>query len=760
MTHRRRPWLAEAGTIAGLMLLPLLFWWRLWALDPADRAVIPEGDFASQYYPLQLFAARELAEGHLPAWNPYINAGQPGLADIQTGAFYPLNLAPNLILGWLGLPFSLGRLTAQVLLHFSLASLFTYLFVRHLAQRAGARTPAARFAGAVAALSFTYAGYLTSFPVQQLTILETAIWLPLVLLFMDRATEGTRPGWEIILAGVALACALLAGHPQTAMYVLYVTVAYGVFRCWSASVRSKRRGWARLATRLVAYVMLPVAIALALAAGQLVPTLGFVARSTRAGLDYGSVAWGFPLAEVTHLLYPGYFGGSPQYVGILPMILAVAALFVERARREVVFWLIVGGLAFVLAFGGHTFLYNAAYLAVPGFALVRNQERVIYLFGFAVGVLAGYGALTLVQPLPRGVRRGFHRFVRALNWVGVLFLALTALWYFGYLQGVQQDVEVNMFEGVLRHHALLLIVLSGSMVLFTLRATGRARRPWLIGLTLCLVWLNLFTINWRFNLADPLPGGAFPETGIVAFLREQPGTFRISSAGLLPGGSSAAAVYELEDITANTPLRLERFQRFEDQLGSWRLWQLLNVHYVLDTRDLDGPGLERVYEEDGVKVYRLADPLPRAWVVHGGVVLGDTAAIEFLSHEDFDPRRTAILGSESEALVPYEAGTPGAVAKVIEAVPGRLVLDVAPENTGLLVVSQPFYAGWQARVDGEQVPVERVDVLLQGVPVNPGPQRVELTYRGSSLPTIVSLAAVALCAGGVALLSRRAISGA
>jgi hypothetical protein len=757
--HRRRGWLAEAIIIAALMLLPLLFWWRLWAFDPADRAVIPDGDFSSQYYPLQLFAARELAEGRLPAWNPYINAGQPGLADIQTGTYYPLNLIPNLLLGLLGFPQTLERLTAQVVLHFSLASLFTYLFVRYLAQRAGARTPAARFAGAVAALSFTYGGYLTSFPVQQLTILETAIWLPLVLLFLDKATERTRPGWEIILAGVALACALLAGHPQTGMYVVYVTVAYGVFRCWATRERSEERGWRPLALRMAYLVLLPVVIALGLAAIQLAPTLGFLARSTRAGLDYGSVAWGFPLAEISHLLYPGYFGGSPQYVGILPMILAVAAFFVERARRDVIFWMIVGAVAFVLAFGGHTFLYNVAYLVAPGFAAVRNQERIIYLFGFAVSVLAGYGAMTLVQPLSRPMRRGFQRFGRVLNWVGVLFFALTALWYFGYLQGVQQDVGVNMFEGVLRHHALLLVVYAGAMVLFALRRTGRARRRWLIGLTLCLIWLNLFTVNWRFNQADAVAGGAFPETGLVGFLREQPGTFRISSAGLLPGGSSAAVVYELEDITANTPLRLDRFQTFEDQVGSWRRWQLLNVHYVLDSRDLDGPGLERVYEEDGVKVYRLGDPLPRAWVVYDSLPLGDDAATEFLNQDDFDPRATGVLELGSDLLAPSGSSTRGEAAKIVEASPGRLVLEVGPQDTGLLVVSQPFYSGWQARVDGVEVPVRRVDYVLQGIPVGPGPQRVELTFRASTLPAVVSLAVLVLCAAALAFFWRRRDAG-
>ncbi|MFN2166933.1 MAG: hypothetical protein ACK2U9_11825 [Anaerolineae bacterium] len=349
MTHHRQQgsWLSEALIVLALLLLPLLFWWQLWALDPADRAVIPEGDFSGQYYPLQLFAARELAAGRLPTWNPYLNAGQPGLADIQTGFYYPLNLLPNLVLVLLGLSYGLSLLTAQVLVHFSLASLFTYLFVRHLARRAGARIPAARFAGAVAALTFTYAGYLTSFPVQQLTILETAVWLPLVLFFMDRSFQHRRPLPQILLSGAALGCALLAGHPQTAMYVVYATLAYGLFLTWSTpkEAAGSRRGafLARLAYR----VLLPLAVAVGLAAAQLVPTLGFILRTTRAGLDYQAVSWGFPLAEATHLLYPGYFGGSPQYVGILPPILAIVALFLKRARRDVAFWMVLGVVAMV-----------------------------------------------------------------------------------------------------------------------------------------------------------------------------------------------------------------------------------------------------------------------------------------------------------------------------------------------------------------------------------------------------------------------------
>ena len=757
--RQRSAWLSEAIIILVLVLLPLLFWWRLWALDPADRAVIPEGDFTSQYYPLQLFSARELAEGRLPAWDPYLNAGQPGLADIQTGVFYPLNLLANLVLALFGLSFGVGYLQAQVLLHFAMASLFTYLFVRHLARRAGAQVPAARFAGAVSALVFTYAGYLTSFPVQQLTILQTAIWLPLVLLFVDRAIHSTRPLPQLLLAGLALACALLAGHPQTGMYLVYAMLAYGIFAGWHSGVVLGSANPTRRLLRMAYLVLLPLAVGAALAAVQLVPTLQFIARSTRSALDYEAVSWGFPLAEMVHLLYPGYFGGSPQYVGILPPVLAAAALFLRRARRQVLFWVGLGLVALLLAFGRHTFSYSFAYLFAPGFGSVRDQERIIYLFSFAVSILSGYGALVLVQPLAGPVRNGFQRFVRRLAWVGAAFLALTALWYFGYLQGLQQGVDVNQFEGLLRHHVLLLLILGGAIALFALRMTGKLRRGWLMALALGLIWLNLFSVSWQFNLAEPSASGPFPETGVIAFLKAQQDTFRISSAGLLPGGSSSGIVYELEDITGNTPLRLERFERFEEEVGSWRRWQLLNVAYVLSERDLDGPGLERVYEEGEVKVYRVGDPLPRAWVAYDVQTASDEDALALLNSETFHPLQKAVLAAGAlPANLPQEGGLADP-AQVIESRPGRLLLDVASRGDGLLVISQPYYPGWRASVDGEPVPIYRADYLLQAIQVEAGNHRVELSYRLSILPAIISLSALLVCVAGVFVDSKLAQQG-
>jgi hypothetical protein len=395
------------------------------------------------------------------------------------------------------------------------------------------------------------------------------------------------------------------------------------------------------------------------------------------------------------------------------------------------------------------------YLLVPGFGAVRDQERIIYLFSFAMSVLAGYGALVLVQPLSRLERKGFRRFVIGLVWVGLAFLVLTGLWYLGYLRSSNQGVEVNLFEGVLRHHLLLLLVLGGSLLLFVLRLTSKVRRAWLMVLALGLVSLNLFVVNWRFNLADPVASGQFPETGLVRFLKGQPGTFRISSAGFLPGGASAGIVYELEDITGNTPLSLEAFRQFEERVGSWRRWQLLNVEYVLSDRDLDGPGLERVHEEGEVKSYRVGDPLRRAWIVHSTTIADDDQVFDLLNAAEFDPRAVAVLPPESQDLSLPGENRAGGAAQVVEAGPGWLTLDVSPSEDGLLVVSQPFYPGWRAQVDGQPVAIHRVDYLLQGIPLAAGPHRVELSYHLSPWPAILSLVVLAVCIGGLILACRQ-----
>jgi uncharacterized membrane protein YfhO len=87
----------------------------------------------------------------------------------------------------------------------------------------------------------------------------------------------------------------------------------------------------------------------------------------------------------------------------------------------------------------------------------------------------------------------------------------------------------------------------------------------------------------------------------------------------------------------------------------------------------------------------------------------------------------------------------------------RAAVEVSAARRSVLVLTDTYFPGWKARVDGEPVDIERVDYVLRGVPVAAGTHRVEFRYEPASwrLGWIASLlAAIALAA--TALIGLRA----
>jgi uncharacterized membrane protein YfhO len=74
-----------------------------------------------------------------------------------------------------------------------------------------------------------------------------------------------------------------------------------------------------------------------------------------------------------------------------------------------------------------------------------------------------------------------------------------------------------------------------------------------------------------------------------------------------------------------------------------------------------------------------------------------------------------------------------------------MTVDVSTDNGGYLVLSEAAYPGWRARIDGRIVPVQRVDVMFQGVAVLAGRHTVvfELASRTLLAGMVISALAVA-----------------
>ncbi len=834
---------ADLGLILILALLPLLFFWRLITPNPTDRMQITGGDFTEQYFPLRAFTAQEWVQGRVPLWNPYLYGGQPALADIQSGALYPPHIIEALILGW-GVPlfgweigFPVWALELQIILHFSIAAVGTYLFVRHLGLRHHIPLRRARFGGVMASLIFTYGGYLTGFPVQQITILQASAWLPWLLWGLSvaerRGAEAHRSGGvekrrssgaekqesgdkelqttnyklrPAAWSALAFALAILAGHPQTVLYIFYLSLAYTFFlgfQRWRSSRANIKRHAPFHLPLFHSFLLWLFTITLGslIAAAQLLPTLEFIDRSLRADLSYQAVSAGLPLNELIAILYPGFFGGSPEYVGLVALVLIAFVLTITWPRPNksthskknisnlqspispsphpqsphpqspispspisnlpisnlpisifpsLLFWAAAALISLLLAFGGSTFLYALFYLLAPGFEAVRQQERAFLVYSFSAAILTGYGAMLLTGPLPKSIRPIYALFERRLRLVALVAFGMTAFFIYGSTAATARGDEVNLFFGVLRHHLFGLLILGGLLIWLAFRPRRWPRRPW--GMALLAVWtaFNLFTVNWRFNLAEPDDSPPFTSSGGVQFLQanlpisSSPNLppARIVSGGLLPGGNSAASVYNLQDLTGNTPLQLARVDTFLQQMPSWRLWQLMNVRYIVDNRDISNEGLRLVFEEDELKVFEMGDPFPRAWFVSQVEVIPDfRQAIARLAADDFDLRRTAVV--EAPLDLPLADAAPSSF-EITQMSPTTLLARVETPAPQLLVLSQIHYPGWQARLDGQPVDIERVNGVQQGVVVPAGSHRIELYFAPSSFTRGLILSAMGL----------------
>ena len=435
--------------VAVLFLVAIVFYfWRLLTPNAADRAIFIRSDFNLQFYPWLKFVFGQWQQGQLPLWNPYLNGGQPGLADIQLGALYPPNLLFFGLLILLKQPFTPLAMVFIILLHLWMTAFFTYLLAR--------RITGSRWGGVVAGIIFGFSAYLITFATIQLTVLQVISWLPLLLFLLDRAWEQQRVK-DYLFIGLAFALVALAGHPQWFIYTVYALLFFYLFRTLEvrATWRHTLLSWGRL--------MLALGFGLAIAAAQLLPTLEMFIHSHRAAeLNYSYVAQGLPLAQLPGLFLADGISHSLVFVGSVALLLATAGISLAWRRGRL--WLTFGVTALLLAFGENTVVHSFCYVVLPGCSFIREQYRVFYLVVLAVALLAGLGMTRLMQEAIRSER--LARFRRLALWGAAVSGVFIILLQLG-VNSVAEEVRTELLSGF----GLLFVALSFFGGLLTLYQT-------------------------------------------------------------------------------------------------------------------------------------------------------------------------------------------------------------------------------------------------------------------------------------------------
>lgn len=716
----------DLAAILFIAALVLLFFWRIITPKLEDRAIFPPGDFTDQFWAFRMEEARAFAQGRLPLWSDYYNSGHPFLADVQSAIFYPPSLLWTLaVVALRGENFSLLDLEIEAIFHFILAGAFMYLFARELLQ--------SRVAALVAALTFTFSGYLTSYPPQQLAILETAMWLPLILLLIQRALY--RGGKYYFAAGAVLGVAALAGHPQTFLFVIYASAIYFFWEC--------RHHSHTLPHYLVRFAIM-LFIAAGISAAQWIPTLEYQLVSTRAAISWAEAARGFPTLDPIQMILPGFINAfqSPLYIGVLPLWLALFALWQNRSRDKN-FWAFVALGSLLVSFGFYAFAYAVMYLFAPGFAMFRGQERLALVISFSLAMLAGFGMRDLL-----GAQFDMGRAKRAwaLLPAGIVISALFV--FTMYISGTVRQSGRVAFLGDRAGLMVILFLLAAILVAWRLGTLQRLNVRTFVVLTIAFLVFDLFSINTAPYNADPTP--RYPVSPLIQTIQNDRDTFRVVDEGKLPGHFGIA--YRLEEIGGISPLRIAPYDFLKDNLSEEKLWQLLNVKYVITGR----PGFANadVIASDGdTRLLQLNNPLPRAWFVFSArEKVDDRAALAAMSDAAFDAHQVAYVADS----LPFPPVPNAQMFAFFQSrTPEHVVLSITTPTDQLLMLSENYYyPGWVARVDGVTTPIVRADIALSAVPVRAGAKQVELIFDPWSVKIGMAISTVTLL-GLIAVFARR-----
>jgi hypothetical protein len=135
-----------------------------------------------------------------------------------------------------------------------------------------------------------------------------------------------------------------------------------------------------------------------------------------------------------------------------------------------------------------------------------------------------------------------------------------------------------------------------------------------------------------------------------------------------------------------------------------------------------------VYSSDAL-IFENTRAVPRAFLAEDVETVADAnAAISAMREPGIDPRATAFVESpQTPRALNLEHS--GGQADIISYKSSTIVINVEASNRSLLVLTDSYYPGWKALVDGTERTIYPTDLAFRGVIVEPGHHQVVFEYR-------------------------------
>ncbi len=690
--------------------------------------VFYEGDNFHLNIPAKYFLVQQLSSGIFPLWNPYVFLGIPYFADLNVGVLHPLN--------FLYFIFAVPRaLTIIGVLDFFFMATFQYIFLRALKT-----SQLAAFLGGVI---FAFGGTIANL-YGNMTYLNIVVYIPLIFYFAYVFVQKRNLKYLLLLIFMQTV-QFLSGHPQTTYYTMFFISLYLFF--FSRLSFKKRIGIT------ASFLLGP----LLLSSVQLFSFVEYVLHANRpvGNVDYAS--WGnFTIPGFITFFLPLVFGNhvdgnwwGPQwiasgYISTSGLILATIGLW--KAKFSFKTYAVVGLLlSLLLAMGNITPLFYIFYYMVPGWKFFRAPSGLLVYYTFFVSILAAYGLEYIkgmtIQLRKKGIMISMMLFILSLITTIVLYFSYyyKLLWQ-SIIQTLVARGHIHLLSHLLLYDTykiqsifitgwwnMLLLLITLLLTVFTFVCITRKTTVliFLVILTtvsLLLIDSKIFTTT-SLNLYEsnlPLP----------SFLSALHGQYRMLSMQIdlhQHREHLAGSDYFLREAQGNLGMYKDD-NNVERGLYQARGYSALipdsYANFLHSYNNIDVTGVDVTHmtqqqlNQTSVKYILSHEPLQNS--MYNGMKLQQVAGVpgKYYAYENTQalPRMYLLEDPYGNEIVNFSSGTTNLSAKVTTA------------KLSHIVVSDWYYPGWKAYVNGKEVPIQPYLTTFQEIYLPKGKSSVEFIY--------------------------------
>lgn len=664
-------------------------------------------DPVRQQYPWRKLSVESIKKFRLPLWNPYSFSGTPLLGNFQSAPLYPLNAL------FLILDFNTAW-SILVLLQLLLGGLFMYFYLKNLKLQS--------LASAIGVLAWIGSGFFVAWQ-QWNTVVHTVIWLPLILLAIDKIFSEKKLLWSGIFI-LSLIASFFAGYLQPFFYLFLVINAYIIFRTFETKKY-------KLFPQFIIYNLSFIILVLP----QLFATFQFISLSAR-DLDQSNWLrpdWFLPWQNLVQLVAPDFFGNPAtlnyfgvwnyqefvSYIGLAPLIFAAIA-FIDRQSRTIYFFIAL--LAVSLLFALPNAIAQIPFIVNLPFIATSQPSRLVFLICFSLAALSAFGVNSLLV-----------NFAKLKSRYLIPVSALLAIMLMLYVFAASFDL--------VSHRNMLLPAVTAILVssaLLSLKLIPKLKNP----IFIIIILITIFDL-WRFGakfLPFSDPKFLFPQTASSSFLveRSREDVFRIAAVDDRLFAPNFSVAYKLQFISGYDPLYLRRYGEFiaaverkkpdlSPPFGFNRIivpknytskfFDLLGVKYILSLDEVKSPKYKLVFEEGQTKIYENLNYLPRAFFAQNTYFENDKQKIfNRMFQMDFDPGIDVVISGTKESML--SKGT----TKITSYKENEILIDV--NGQGYLILTDPYYPIWHAEIDGKETEIFPADYVFRGIVVPPGRHQI------------------------------------